>query len=54
MGIIHLSIEILFDLLAILLGGILIFQSKDNFPKRYWGLIAVCIGLVFFLKYKVY
>lgn len=47
MGIIHLSIEILFDLLAILLGGILIFQSKDNFPKRYWGLIAVCIGLVF-------
>lgn len=47
MSVMYLSIEILFDLLSVLIGGVLIIQSRDNFPKRYWGLIAVCIGLVF-------
>lgn len=47
MGILYLSIEIVFDLLTLLLGGLLVVQAKDNHLKRYWGLIAIGIGLVF-------
>lgn len=47
MGILYLSIEIAFDLLTFLVGGLLVFRAKDNQLKRYWGLIAAGIGLVF-------
>ena len=47
MGIIHLSIELAFDFIAFLMGGILILQAKDNYLKLYWGIIASCIGLFF-------
>lgn len=47
MGILYLSIEIAFDLLTFLIGGLLVFRAKDNLLKRYWGLIAAGIGLVF-------
>lgn len=47
MGIIHLSIELAFDFIAFVMGGILIMQAKDNYLKFYWGVIASCIGLFF-------
>ena len=47
MGILYLSIEIAFDLLTLLIGCLLVFRAKDNHLKRYWGLIAAGIGLVF-------
>lgn len=46
MGILHLSIELFFDLLALTMGIILIFRAKDNHQRRYWGIIAAGIGLV--------
>lgn len=27
--------------------GILICHAGDNYPKLYWGIIALCIGMVF-------
>lgn len=47
MGILHLSIELTLDLIALISGIILIFRAKDNYPKLYWGIIAACIGLMF-------
>lgn len=47
MGILHLSIELTLDLIALISGIILIFRAKDNYPKLYWGIIAVGIGLMF-------
>ena len=47
MSILHLSIECLFDLLALIAGIILIIQAKDNIQKRYWGIISCCIGFIF-------
>lgn len=47
MGVLYLSIELLFDLAAFIIGCVLIFQAKDNSQKYYWGVIAVVIGLVF-------
>lgn len=47
MGILYLSVEIAFDLLVLIIGGILAVRAKDNLQKRYWGIIAFCIGLVF-------
>lgn len=43
----YLSVELAFDLLACVLGGILICRASDNYPKFYWGIITVCIGAVF-------
>lgn len=31
MGIIYLSVELALDLLTVIIGGIIIFQSKDNY-----------------------
>lgn len=47
MGILHLSIELTLDLIALVSGIILIFRAKDNYPKLYWGIIATGIGLMF-------
>lgn len=47
MGILHLSIELTLDLVALISGIILIVRAKDNYPKLYWGIIAVGIGLMF-------
>lgn len=47
MGIIHLTIELIFDLIALTTGIILICRAKDNYPKLYWGIIATGIGLMF-------
>ena len=47
MGIIYLSVELALDLLTVIIGGIIIFQSKDNYQKKYWGFISAFIGLVF-------
>lgn len=47
MGILYLSVELAFDMLTCIIGCILIFQAKDNYQKRYWGIIAACIGAVF-------
>lgn len=47
MGILYLSVELAFDMLTCIIGCILIFQAKDNYQKRYWGMIAACIGAVF-------
>lgn len=47
MGIIHLSIELTLDLIALITGIILICRAKDNYPKLYWGIIATGIGLMF-------
>ena len=47
MGILYLSIELVFDLAAFIIGCILIFQAKDNYQKFYWGVIVSIIGLVF-------
>ncbi len=38
MGIIHLSIELTLDLIALIIGIILIIRAKDNYPKLYWGI----------------
>lgn len=46
MGILHLSIELTFDLIALTMGIILIFRAKDNDQRRYWGIIATGIGLI--------
>lgn len=47
MGILYLSVELFFDLLACALGVVLMCRAGDNYPKFYWGIIATCIGLVF-------
>lgn len=47
MGTLYLSVELAFDMLACIIGCVLTFQAKDNNQKRYWGIIAVCIGAVF-------
>ena len=43
----HFPIEIVFDVLVLVIGGIISLRAKDNFQKRYWGAISFCIGLVF-------
>ena len=47
MGTIHLSIELALDLIALIIGIILIIRAKDNYPKLYWGIIATGIGIMF-------
>ena len=47
MGITHLSIELTLDLIALIIGIILIIRAKDNYPKLYWGIIATGIGIMF-------
>lgn len=47
MGILHLSIELALDLIALISGIILIIRAKDNYPQLYWGIIAVGIGFMF-------
>lgn len=47
MGIIHLSIELTLDLIALIIGIILIIRAKDNYPQLYWGMIASGIGFMF-------
>lgn len=47
MGILHLSIELVFDFIAFIMGCVLVAQAKDNYLKFYWGIIAAFIGLFF-------
>lgn len=47
MGILYLSIELTFDLIAFVMGIILISRAKDNYQRLYWGIIAASIGLMF-------
>lgn len=46
MHISQLIIELIFDLVAVVLGITLIFKAKDNYQRLYWGLIATLIGIV--------
>lgn len=43
----HLTIELIIDILAIILGFTLIIRRTDNLPKFYWGIIAAGIGIMF-------
>lgn len=43
----YLSIELIVDVIALLLGIILIYKKSDNLPKFYWGVISALIGIVF-------
>lgn len=47
MGVLYLSVELCFDLIACILGIVLAYCAGDNYPKFYWGIIAFCIGAVF-------
>lgn len=47
MGVLYLTVELILDLLACLLGGILMLRARDNGPKFWWGSIALAIGGVF-------
>lgn len=47
MGFYHLTIELIFDIIAIVMGVTLIIRPADNRPKFYWGIIAASIGVVF-------
>lgn len=47
MGVLYLLIEIVFDMLVLVIGGFIALGAKDNFQKRYWGVMSFCIGLVF-------
>lgn len=47
MNLYYLLAEILFDLVAVILGLAIIGQKTDNLPKFYWGIISVLIGSVF-------
>lgn len=47
MGFVYLSIELFFDFMVFLSGLILIFRSKDNYQKFYWGVMSSIIGGVF-------
>lgn len=47
MGVLYLSVELCFDLIACILGVVLVCRAGDNYPKFYWGIIAFCIGVVF-------
>lgn len=47
MNLYYLTVELIIDTIALVLGTILIFQKSDNLPKFYWGIIAALIGLVF-------
>lgn len=47
MGVLYLSVELFFDLVACVLGVVLMCRAGDNYPKFYWGIIAACIGAVF-------
>lgn len=47
MNIYYLSIELIVDAIALLLGIILIYKKSDNLPKFYWGVISALIGFVF-------
>lgn len=44
----QLIVELTFNVLAIILGAILIMRSMDNRQRFYWGLIALLIGIVMF------
>ena len=47
MGVIYLSVELSLDILSLIMGVILTIKAKDNYPKFYWGIIAIAIGGVF-------
>lgn len=47
MGVLYLSVELALDLIACLLGVVLMIQARDNNPKFWWGGIALAIGGVF-------
>lgn len=43
----HLILELLFDLLALGLGVACIRRAGDNYPKLWWGIISVLVGVAF-------
>lgn len=47
MSLIHLIIESAFDIIVIMLGVTVAFRAIDNYPKFYWGMIAIFVGLFF-------
>ncbi|MEI7675167.1 MAG: AraC family transcriptional regulator [Bacteroidales bacterium] len=47
MSIIELVIELLFDIVAIVLGITLVVQNNGNMQRFYWGIMSICIGLLF-------
>lgn len=47
MNLYYLTIELIIDAIAAILGILLIIRKTDNHPKFYWGVIATLIGFVF-------
>lgn len=47
MGDISLYIELLFDIIALIIGSRLIYLADDNPPKKTWGIFTVIIAAVF-------
>jgi AraC-like DNA-binding protein len=47
MSLTQLYVELLFDLVAILLGVVLVVRINDNLQRFYWGLISITIGIFF-------
>jgi len=47
MSIIELVIELLFDIAAIVLGITLVVRNNGNMQRFYWGIMSICIGLLF-------
>lgn len=44
MSILYLSIELLLDVLAFLLGVAVVIKADDNNQRFYWGIIAMCVA----------
>lgn len=40
----------MFDVLAVALGFTLVVRKKDNLQRFYWGIMSICIGLLFSLE----
>ena len=43
----YLLIELIFDFITVFLGFIIVYTAKDNYPKLYWGVITILIGISF-------
>lgn len=47
MSFLHLTVELIFDLILIVMGVLLMVRSTDNYPRFYWGIIVMFIGIMF-------
>lgn len=47
MGQTYLSVELSLDIITAILGLVITLRAHDNYPKLYWGIIAMLIGGMF-------